>query len=354
MSKPKSLQNRFHLLHPIIQAPMAGGVSTPELAAAVSNAGGMGSLGGGYSSPEKLREEIQKTKALTSKPFAVNLFISEWPARPDDRAYEQMSAIIGVYRKELGLSGFAPLSSEFEIQDEQMQVILDEKPAVFSFTFGIPSASWLQKFKDAGIYTIGTATHLAEAVALEKAGVDAICVQGSEAGGHRGTFIGKIPDSLIGTLALTSQVVSKVSIPVIAAGGIMNGQAINAVLELGAEAAQMGTAFLLTSEAGTNAPFRKILKTDRTLATTITRAFSGREARAIVNRMVTEMKEVEVLPYPYQNALTRELRTAAAKVGEPEMLSLYAGQGASLVREMSVQKLIETLAQEMQGSAGLT
>jgi nitronate monooxygenase len=226
-------------------------------------------------------------------------------------------------------------------------VLLEERVPVFSFTFGIPPREMLDACRKASIATMGTATTVAEARALEAAGVDLICAQGAEAGGHRGTFDRDAEPALIGTLALVPQIVDAVRAPVIAAGGIMDGRGFAAALALGASAASLGTAFLGCPEAGTAVPYREALREARDEGTVITRAFSGRAARGLANRFTREMAGAPLAPFPVQNALTREIRAAAARAGDAGLLSLWAGQGAPLLREMPAGQLVAQILREV-------
>jgi nitronate monooxygenase len=225
-------------------------------------------------------------------------------------------------------------------------VVLEERVPVFSFTFGIPPREMLEACRKAGILTMGTATTVAEARALEQAGVDFVCAQGAEAGGHRGTFDRDADPPLIGTMALVPQIAGAVGVPVIAAGGIMDGRGVAAALALGASAVSMGTAFLLCPEAGTSAPYRAALREARDDSTVITRAFSGRSARGLSNRFTREMAGAALAPFPVQNALTREIRAAAGKAGDSSLLSLWAGQGAPLSREVPARELAARIVRE--------
>jgi len=220
--------------HPIVQAPMVGGASTPQLAAAASNAGALGSLGVGYLSPEQIRTTIAQTRSLTSRPFAVNLFVGEFGTATPQQILDAQH-LLASYREELGLPVDTAAPTVFaEDLEAQIGAVLDIRPSVFSFTFGIPEAATLDECRRRGIATIGTATNLAEALALEAAEIDAICVQGIEAGGHRGTFLGAGDDEFTGLVALLPRIAARVRKPLIAAGGLMNGQSIAAVLALGA------------------------------------------------------------------------------------------------------------------------
>jgi nitronate monooxygenase len=341
---PAAFTVRMRIQHPLVLAPMAGGPSTPALCAAVSEAGGLGSYGAAYLPPGKLREEIRAIRALTGKPFAINLFTDDG-AQAEDHAVRDAQGALARYRQELGLPPPAPPGPQVKLADA-FPVLLEERVPVFSFTFGIPPPEMLDACRKQGIITLGTATTVAEARAMEDSGVDLVCAQGSEAGGHRGTFDRGAEPALIGTLALVPQVVDAVKVPVIAAGGIMDGRGFAAALALGASAVSLGTAFLLCPEAGTSKPYRAALAQARDDATVITRAFSGRSARGLGNRFTREMSGAPLLPYAAQNSLTREIRAAAAKAGDAGLLSLWAGQAAPLSREMPAGELVAQILRE--------
>jgi nitronate monooxygenase len=340
------LLKKLKLKVPIIQAPMAGGITTPELVAAVTNKGGLGSFAGGYLTPQKLLNGIREIRNLTDKPFSVNLFVPQ-PINIDKTKIKKMNAILNQYRIELGLPEtdihFSP-----DAFDEKIDVIIKEKIPVFSFTFGIPSVSILQKLKSNQILMIGTATTVREGIALEKAGVDAVVGQGYEAGGHRGTFLNSFDSSKIGTMSLIPQLVSNIQIPVIASGGIMDGRGMIAALALGAKAVQLGTAFLTCSESGINEAYRKAIFECNEENTTITSTFSGKPARGINNRFIKEIeKYLDIMPdYPIQNNLTQNIRTQAAKLNKAEFLSLWSGQGTRLSRKLSASQLIDEILKE--------
>ncbi|WP_223662544.1 NAD(P)H-dependent flavin oxidoreductase [Pseudobacillus badius] len=327
---------------PVWQAPMAG-VSTPELTAAASNAGVLGSIGAGYLSDEKTEEFIRRVKQLTTADFAVNLFVPE----EGEASAEQVQAarqLLAPYHKELKAE--ESLSFGSSAFNEQLAVVLQERVRVCSFTFGLPPKRALEQLKERGIITVGTATTVEEAVACEQAGVDAVVAQGCEAGGHRGSF--QPPESMIGLMALLPQVVQEVSIPVIAAGGIMNGQGIAAALCLGASAAQLGTAFLVTEESGAH-PLHKeaILAADEKEAV-LTKAFSGKTARGISNQFIQDMQghEEVFLPYPLQNTLTQSMRKQAGKQNNKEYMSLWSGQGTRLSKRQTADELVARLLEE--------
>ncbi|TGM12461.1 nitronate monooxygenase [Leptospira selangorensis] len=331
---------------PLILSPLAGGPSTPELISAVSNAGGLGSLGLAYDTPEQIRESIQKTRSLTSKPIAVNLFV---PAKTPELSADQINQAIEAtkkYREELGVPSpklEPPYTLDF---DKQFETILSQKPEVFSFTFGLLSSDYIKECKKNRIITCGTATTLEEGILAEESGVDWLVAQGIEAGGHRGIFSATEEDSGIGLFPLVRSLVHKLKIPVIAAGGIMDGVGIAAVLALGASAAQLGTAFLLCEEAGTSKPYREAL-VSKNRKTKTTRVFSGRIARGLENRFMKEMETRQILPFPAQNVFTRDIRKRSAELGKSDFLSLWSGQGIELIREMKAGELVAVLFEEL-------
>lgn len=335
------------IIHPIVQGPM-NGASSPELVAAVSNAGGLGSFAAALLSPAAIIEGVEKIRALTSQPFSVNLFILETP-KPDPAGIAQAHTLLAPFRSALDLGPASTPDKFCEDFPSQLAALLHAAPPVVSFTFGILEQAMVARFHDAGCKVIGTATTVAEALAWEQAGADFICAQGAEAGGHRGTFMGDIEQSCIGLMALIPQVSAAVSVPVIAAGGMMNGRGIVASLMLGAQAAQLGTAFLSCPECPIPPAWKQALLLARDDSTRLTRTFSGRHARGIVNAFMEQMRahENEVPPYPIQNALTSPIRQAAGRLGRPELLSLWAGQGVAMSRTMPAATLVDTLAKEI-------
>ena len=341
----------LNIVYPIIQAPMAGGFTTPELVAAVSNAGGLGSLGAGYMHPTEIKKTIQEIRGLTDKPFAVNLFI---PKSHYASAEQITKACRDIEEScsELALkinSVSPPYSPSFE---QQLNVIIEEKIPILSFTFGLLHSESIKKLKENNTVLIGTATNLAEASLLEKSGVDMIVAQGSEAGGHRSTFIGKMEDGLIHLTELVTQLSEKIKIPIIAAGGIMNGDDIAKLLSLGAVAVQMGTAFLTCTESGTHPAFKKLLLSTKQDETVLTRAFSGAYARGIKNKFTERMesKKENILDYPIQNVLTNQMRKIAKAESNTDFMSLCAGQAAQYCRDLSAVDLIRSLIFNMNDS----
>jgi nitronate monooxygenase len=355
MRAAQNLLQRLQFDHPIIQAPMAGGGDTPELVAAVGNAGGLGFIGGAYLTPQQVVEAARAIRGKTSRPFGINLFA---PLTPPDSGISADTATqrLAGYYAELGLP--APSQSETPSHTfrEQLIVALESGASAFSFTFGIFPADAIAAIRERGMVSMGTATTVDEAVALEKAGVDAVIAQGSEAGGHRGTFSGDFSAAMIGTISLVPQIVDAVRLPVIASGGIMDGRGIAAALALGASAVQLGTAFLTCDEAGIPDAYKKAIQLAHEDQTRVTRCFSGRPARGIVNRFMSEMEAADtaetILPFPLQNALTRPLRSAAAQQGRAEFLSLWAGQGVRMARQEPAAKLVARLVRETEAAIG--
>ncbi|MEM8532268.1 MAG: DUF561 domain-containing protein [Chloroflexota bacterium] len=333
-----------HITYPVIQAPMAGGATPPELVAVVSNGGGLGSLGAGYMSPQQIQGAIQSIRALTDRPFAVNIFIPEANAA-DSAQIAASHTLLQPYREALSIAAPPEAAVYTESFEEQMSIILAERVPIVSFTFGGLPSVWIERLKTIGTVIMGTATTVREAMALEQAGVDVVVAQGSEAGGHRGTFLGPAEEALIGTMALIPQIVDAVRVPVIAAGGIMDGRGLVAALVLGASGVQMGTAFLTCSESGVSSLHKAALRENTEDMTMITRAFSGKAARGIRNRFSTELYPYEdQLPqYPVQNTLTQDIRKAASKQGRPEFMSLWAGQGLRLIQDRSAADLIDEI-----------
>jgi nitronate monooxygenase len=343
-----ALTKRLGIAHPIIQAPMAGGATTAQLVAAVCDAGAFGSIAAAYLTPDSIRELSAAVRARTSRSFGINVFAPLDPPRlPADigRAIER----VAVFHKELGLP---PPTRPRAVGDPfaaALPAVLDSGASVFSFTFGTLPGDAIEAVKRQGMFLIGTATTVEEAVALENLGVDAVVAQGSEAGAHRGTFAVNFEEAMIGVMALVPPMVDAVRIPVIAAGGIMDGRGIAAALALGASAVQMGTAFLTCDEAGVPDLHKAAILSAHEHQTRVTRAFTGRPARGIANRFMSEIDsaaEKGILPFPLQNDLTRSMRKAAVEQGRPELLALWAGQGVRLARRQSAATLIARLVKE--------
>ncbi|MED5609137.1 nitronate monooxygenase [Pseudomonas sp. JH-2] len=344
-----SLRELLGVDHPIIQAPMVG-VSTPALAAAVSNAGALGSIGLGASTPAQARELIAQVRALSSKPVNYNFFCHR-PGRADAAREAAWLEHLRPLFEELGGEPPAALREIYRsfVDDPQMlEVLLEERPAVVSFHFGLPGQGWIDRLKAAGIVLLGCATHLAEARAIEAAGLHAVVAQGYEAGGHRGIF-DREHDDRIGSLALVGSLVPALEIPVIAAGGIMDGRGIRAAFELGAQAVQMGTAFVACPESSANAAYRAALRSERAWRTEVTAAISGRPARGLPNRLFSDLQRADApaLPdYPMVYDATKALVAAAQAAGNGDFAVQWAGQGAPLARELPAAELVATLVSE--------
>ncbi|MFF8383480.1 nitronate monooxygenase [Streptomyces kanasensis] len=337
--------------HPIVQAPMAGGASCPPLVAAVCEAGGLGFLAAGYKTADGMYQEVQQVRALTARPFGVNLFMPQ-PGQADPAAVEvyrhQLAGESTWYDTPLG----DPDAGRDDGYDAKLAILLDDPVPVVSFTFGCPTRDTVHAFARVGTRTIVTVTSPDEARAAELAGADAVCVQGVEAGGHQGTHRDdpESADAGNGLLALVTRVREAVSLPMIAAGGLMRGAQIAAVLAAGAEAAQLGTAFLVCPESGAH-PLHKRAMTDPLFTRTeLTRAFSGRPARGLVNRFVREHGPYAPAAYPEVHHLTSPLRKAAAAAGDPQAMALWAGQGHRLARELPAGQLVEVLHSELRSA----
>ncbi len=343
MRAPARLCSLLRIEHPLIGAPMAGGPSTPALAAEVSRAGGLGFLGCAYSPPEQILEWSREVRARTDRPFGINLFadVPEGPAA-DPRA---MLELLGPIHAELGLPPPEAPGPVTRSLDVQIEAVGQSGAAAFSVTFGIPSAAQLARLERAGMVRMGTANTVEEARRIEAAGFEAVVAQGSEAGGHRGSFVGSFERGLVGTMALVPQVADAVSIPVVAAGGIMDGRGWVAAEALGAAGVQVGTALLASDECGAVPAYKEAVLAATDDGTAVTRAFSGRAARGLVNRFLTavEGQPQAILPYPLQNALTRPMRTAASRAGRAELLSLWAGQAARLARRGPAAEIVRWL-----------
>ncbi|NUU37657.1 nitronate monooxygenase family protein [Pseudomonas sp. C2B4] len=347
MSNP--LLSLLHIELPIIQSPMVG-VSTPRLAAAVSNAGGLGSIGIGASNVEQARAMLRETAALTAKPFNVNLFCHA-PAVQDGERETRWLNFLAPFFAEFNAAAPTSLREIYTsfVEDEGMlQMLLEEQPAVVSFHFGLPPQPAIDALKDAGIVLLCSVTSLAEAQQAERAGVHALVAQGYEAGGHRGVFDPQ-QDSEMGTFTLVRVLSDECRLPVIAAGGIMDGAGIKAVLQLGASAAQLGTAFILCPESSANPAYREALKGPRAHQTRVTSAISGRPARGMVNRNFTQLEaNAPALPdYPIAYDANKALNAAAATKANTDFAVQWAGQGAPLAREMPAAALVNVLVAEM-------
>ncbi len=339
---------------PIIQAPMAG-VSTPALAAAVSNAGGLGSLGVGAMKADGARKVIQETRALTAKPFNINVFCHS-PATADAAIERQWLSWLTPQFKEYGATPPASLSeiyTSFLADPAMLEVFLEEKPAIVSFHFGLPSAEVIAALRKAGIKLLACATNLKDAEQIAAADVDAIVAQGIEAGGHRGAFDLHARDDQLGTFALTRLLVKAFKLPVIASGGIMDGAGIAAALALGAQAAQLGTAFVACPETSIDEGYRRALLGESARRTTFTAAISGRTARSMVNKFTelgSDAKSPQAPMYPIAYDAGKALHAAAKAKGEFGYGAQWAGQAAALARSLPATELFARLESELKES----
>jgi nitronate monooxygenase len=349
--KENRLTAKLGIDYPIIQGPL-GGLSSQRLTAAVSNFGGLGSFGAHGLSPGGIKDVIAQIRSLTSKPFAMNLWVSmedEGARTSDENAFNRSLAPLAVHLAALGAPRpeYKPWSRiRFE---DQARVLLDERIPVFSFICGIPSREILEECRAKRIVTIGTATTPEEGAALQDAGVDAIVASGFEAGGHRGSFLRAAEDSLTGTFSLVPRIADAVHLPVIAAGGIADARGLVAALVLGAEAVQMGTAFLACEDSGASPLHRQALRGKQAGYTALTKGFTGRLARGIHNRLLEELNRAgtPVLPYPLQRALVRNLAIPAEAAGRSDLLPLWAGQSAGLSTCTDVLTFLTSLVEKV-------
>ena len=342
----KDLIELLGITHPIIQAPMAGS-TTPALVAAVSNAGGLGSLGCARDTPDSLRARAEEIRRATNKPYNLNFFVHKNPVA-DAGAIARMTERLKPYYDEFGTGAPAELKPMYpDFDDSLVEALLEIRPAIVSFHYSLPDAAAVAALKKAGSIILSSATTADEARWLEEHGVDAVIAQGYEAGGHRGTFEPSA-DTGIGSMALIPQIVDAVTVPVIAAGGIADGRGIAAAFALGASGVQIGTAFLSSTESGVNPLYRAALLRGGEMGTALTRAISGRMARGLRNRYIREMQahEGKSLAFPLQYSMTAPLAAASAKKGSDDMLAMWAGQAVALNRPMPAGDLLETLVEE--------
>ncbi len=348
-----AVAERLGLRHPIVQGPFGGGLSSVALTVAVSEAGGLGSFGAHHLDGDGIREVASALRARSTRPFALNLWLpfegSEDP-QLDDAAFAGHAAVLAPFYEELGLPLPARPAHFSPPFDEQMEAVLEVRPAAFSFVYGVPEPWILERCRALGIATIGAATTPDEAIALDRAGVDMIVASGMEAGGHRVSFLRAAEDSLTGSLSLLPQVVDAVRAPVIAAGGIADARGLVAALALGAQAVQIGTAFLACEESSANALHRARLFSDSARQTALTRAYSGRLARGMVNALMQRLQPQahRLAPYPVQSWLTGAMRASALAQGRDDLMSLWAGQSAPLLRHRTAAALMAALVADTQ------
>lgn len=348
-----SLMKLLQINYPIIQAPMAGGITSTDLVTAVSEQGGLGSIGAGYMSADALGKQIREIKTRTSQNFGVNIFVPS-PFESSDEAVKLMNQSLQPIREKLQMNPNASIEvPTYEgivaSYHNQIEVVIEESVPVVSFTFGLPEKETLARLKAKDITVMATATTVEEAIKIESLGIDVVIAQGSEAGGHRGNFLKSTQDSLIGLMSLVPQIVDRVNIPVIAAGGIMDGRGIAAALTLGASAVQMGTAFLTTEESGAHHLYKQAILQAEESATTLTKAFSGKYARGIRNEFINdfEVNKRELLDYPIQNTFTQDIRRAAQQKENTQYMSLWSGQSPRLAQDEAVSELMTRLVNEL-------
>lgn len=341
--------------YPIIQGPFGGGLSSAKLVAAVSDSGGLGGYGAYHLTPEEIQEIIRDIRKLTSQPFAINLWVNDTDHDElNANEYANRIAPFKTYFHQLGVPLPPVPPKQISRFEQQAEILIREKIPVFSFVFGIPDQAILQECRRQGIKTIGAATTAEEAMAVEAAGIDLVVASGFEAGGHRPSFIRPAEDSLTGTFSLIQQASAAVRIPVIAAGGIVNAQSIAAALVLGAEAVQIGTAFLACHESGAAAEHREVLFSARARHTALTRSFTGRLARGVQGKIAAETAQYIPLPFPLQSKLMSDLRKAAIEQGHTDWLTWWGGQNASLITKQSAAALMHELVSETKALLNVT
>ncbi|MBI1942509.1 MAG: DUF561 domain-containing protein [Betaproteobacteria bacterium] len=343
------LSEKFGISVPIIQAPMAGGPTTQELVAACSGAGALGSFGFAATQPEEMKKQSAWVRSKTDRPFGINLFTSAQPQQIDAAAQRGALEAVAGYYKELGLPPPEPVNAPYAPDLEaQLDAVEEIRPRVFTVHLAALPEERLKRVKAKAILLGGSATCVAEAKRLESLGFDFVIAQGGEAGGHRGSYLRDPYQSLTGTLALVRLIVRAVRVPVVAAGGIMDGAGIAAALALGAQAAQLGTAFIPCPESSAPQAHKDALLAAREDDTRLTEKFSGKPARGLANRFITEMnaKNAPQLAFPAQNSVTGKLRQASARAGKPDFIALWAGQAAPLSRAMPAAELIKVLDEE--------
>jgi nitronate monooxygenase len=324
---------------PVVQAPMAGGPSTPALAAAVGEAGGLGVLAAGYKTPEQVAAEVAAVRAATARPFGVNVFVPD-RTPVDGAAVDRYRAALQPEADRYGVRLGDPRGADDDAYGEKLDLLAAARVPVASFTFGCPTAAEAGRLRAAGTLVVVTVTSVAEAEHAAAAGADALCVQGVEAGGHRGTFLDAPGD--LALLPLLALVGAAVDLPLLAAGGVMTAAGVAAVRAAGAVAAQCGTAFLAAAEAGTSAAHRAALA-DPGTGTALTRAFTGRWARGLATRFLTEHADAPA-GYPAVHHLTAPLRAAAARAGDPGGMALWAGQAYPLARPGPAAEIVARLS----------
>ena len=342
------LCTQLGLKYPLVQGPFGGGLSSVRLAATVSNNGGLGSFGAHHLSGADIYQTIRELRASTNQPFNINLWVSDHDegglsstAAEFDQNLQRFQSLYASY----GVNAPAKPESFTYRFDDQIQAVLDARPAVLSVVYGIPSSDIIEQCHRNGVYLIGTATTVQEAIALENAGVDAIVATGFEAGGHRVSFLASAEESLMGTMSLIPQVVDRVRVPIIAAGGIADARGIVAATVLGASGVQMGTAFLACQESNTIEAHRRLLLSRESHQTVLSRHMTGRLARFIPNTVLKTLQKNSPLPFPQQSWFVGPIKRAAAERNDASHFSLYASQSSSLLKHKSAPELMQEFFQ---------
>jgi nitronate monooxygenase len=348
MHQETAITRRLKLDAPIIQGPFGSGLSSVDLAVAVSESGGLGSFGVHHLDGAGIRAVAAGIRARTNRAFALNLWVPHQGADDPPLSDAQWNSAVELLRPwfdELRVPVPDRPKRFMPRYDEQLETVLELAPPVFSFVFGVPSPEVLERCRARGTCSIGAATTGDEAKLLADSGVDAVVATGFEAGGHRVSFLREPEDCLTGTLALVPQVLDTVKVPVIAAGGIADARGVSGVLQLGAHAAQVGTAFLACEESNASPLHRQMLFSDAARRTTLTRAFTGRLARSIHNEFIEKLQDAagQLPPYPVQAWLTGRLKEAAVRQGRRDAMSLWSGQGAPLLKHRRAAELFESL-----------
>lgn len=347
MALATDLSERLGLRLPLLLAPMAGGPSTVDLVAAGCEAGVLGGFGFAYAQPDAMHRDCAAVRARSKGPININLFTSPQPDAVPEAAQQPALDALAALSQDFGLPAPQPAKPPYAPDLEaQLAAVESIRPEVFSFHLGDLPAARIRHFQSLGVRVAGSATCVAEARRLEALGVDFIIAQGGEAGGHRGSYLRDPYQSMTGTLALTRLLVCAVKTPVVAAGGIMDGAGVAAVLALGAQAAQLGTAFLACPESGASIPHKAALLAAEEDTTRVTEKFSGKPARGLDNRFMRNMANAPQLAFPAQNVITGAVRAASAKAGKPDAVAMWAGQAAPLTRAMPAAELIARIEAE--------
>lgn len=336
--------NFLNIQYPIIQSPMAGGITIPNFVAKVSNFGGLGFIGAGLMPPQKIKNDIEEVKSLTNQPFGVNFFVFENQFNIKNEELNQTISWLEKKYNQLGIKFIKPYQWN-QSYEQQFSAILESAPKIVSFTFGIPSKQKIKLLKEKNIKILGTATTYEEVVKLEQANVDAIILQGIEAGGHRGSFLDNALQNQLPLIDLLKKAKEATQLPLIAAGGISTADDMFKLRTLGANMFQIGTLLLCSHESGTHKNYKQALQLFKDRPTKLTRLFSGKVTRAVVNKWIMENVNYEdkIPNYPFMNALTKDLRKWAVENNKPEYMGLLAGKNFYKIKEDSVDNILKEL-----------